>query len=145
MHTKAWKWKLRKNYGFKSYGMMIIYCNIFGDWVTPWDLLQRLIFIAPFKENVHWTLRSTHIPWLGSSISSCRHSMMRACFISAEEIVRKINLILEEVTSEAKSDYSEWKEQSRGRKGSKTSNWHNWCSTLNCHKINHKLDDFCSW
>ena len=48
--------------------------------------------------------------------------MMRACFISAEEIVRKINLILEEVTSEAKSDYSEWKEQSRGRKGSKTSN-----------------------
>ena len=36
--------------------------------------------------------------------------------------MRKINLILEELTTEAKADYSEWKEQSRGRKGSKTSN-----------------------
>jgi len=40
----------------------------------------------------------------------------------AKEIVRKINLILEGLTSGAKTDYSEWKEQTRGRKGSKTSN-----------------------
>ena len=82
--------------------------------------------------------------WLGPSINSNSQSVMRACFISAEEIVRKINLILEELTSEAKADYSEWKEQSRGRKGSKTSNWCNRYSGLNHHKINHQVDDFCS-
>ena len=36
--------------------------------------------------------------------------------------MHKINLILEGLTSGAKTDYSEWKEQTRGRKGSKTSN-----------------------
>ena len=45
------------------------------------------------------------------------------CYLSlslAEEIVRKINLILEGLpSSRAKSDY-DWKEQSRSRKGSKT-------------------------
>ena len=42
--------------------------------------------------------------------------------VLVEEIVRNINLILEGLTSGAKTDYSEWKEQTRGRKGSKTSN-----------------------
>ena len=42
------------------------------------------------------------------------------CSLFTEEIVRKLNLILDGVSGGARSDFLEWKEQNKGKKGGKS-------------------------
>ena len=46
--------------------------------------------------------------------------LSQTTFFYIEEIVRKLNLIIDGVSGGARSEYLEWKEQNKGKKGGKS-------------------------
>lgn len=71
-----------------------------------------LLSVDPFSKQMHFSCEA-HRLWEVLSF-------VVVTFLSSEEIVRKLSLILDGVSGGARSEYMEWKEQNKTKKGAKT-------------------------